>query len=158
MSSSYVVFANLREVCCSNTAEVRLLRFSEIQERWRAYECWHDSSRWTGNFDNFLFLISVNYVFHKLWCLNVWFVLDALQSRLFHGTINLIQSGRWSFLISGGWRNGCYAMPLMMKISLIFQRFAFVLLYIFSVVLLALLILYVRSMLCYQFIFLLKQD
>ncbi|KAL0825612.1 hypothetical protein Bca101_049289 [Brassica carinata] len=65
MSSSYVVFANLRAVCCSNTAEVRLLRFSETQERWRAYEC-----------------------------LNVWFVLDALQSRLFHGAINLIQSGR----------------------------------------------------------------
>ncbi|CAN6879035.1 unnamed protein product [Brassica oleracea] len=41
MSSSYVLFANLRAVCCSNTAHVRLLRFWEAQERWRAYECRH---------------------------------------------------------------------------------------------------------------------
>ncbi|CAN6872012.1 unnamed protein product [Brassica oleracea var. botrytis] len=45
MSSSYVLFANLRAVRYSNTAHVRLLRFWEAQERWRAYECRHASYR-----------------------------------------------------------------------------------------------------------------
>ena len=59
-----------------------------MSERWRAYESWHASPRWTGNSDSFLFLISVSYVFHRLRCVNVWFILDSLQSTLSHGIIN----------------------------------------------------------------------
>ncbi|CAN6881123.1 unnamed protein product [Brassica oleracea var. botrytis] len=65
MSSSYVFLANLRAVRCSNTAELRLLKF------WEA----HNVRKGGG-------LISVD----KL-------LLDE-QSTIIHGTINLIQSGR----------------------------------------------------------------
>ncbi|CAG7897029.1 hypothetical protein IGI04_029907 [Brassica rapa subsp. trilocularis] len=65
MSSSYVLLANLRAVRCSNTAELRLLRF------WEA----HNVRKGGG-------LMSVDML-----------LLDE-QSTLIHGTINLIQSGR----------------------------------------------------------------
>ncbi|KAH0877014.1 hypothetical protein HID58_064408, partial [Brassica napus] len=77
MSSSYDLFTNLGAVCCSNTAEVRLLTF-----------------RKGGKLISVDILLLDEQVFHKPQCLNDWFVLDVLQSTLIHGTINLIQSGR----------------------------------------------------------------
>ncbi|KAG2269173.1 hypothetical protein Bca52824_063728 [Brassica carinata] len=60
MSSTYVLLANLRAVCCSNTTELRLLRF------WEAHNV-----RKGG------MLMSVDML-----------LLDE-QSTLIHGTINL---------------------------------------------------------------------
>lgn len=85
--SSYVLLANLRAGRCSNTAEVRLLRF------WEARNVRKDGE--LMSLDMLLLDEQVNpIVFCFLFlsvrscCLIVWFILGSSQSTLIHGSIN----------------------------------------------------------------------
>ncbi|KAF3588878.1 hypothetical protein F2Q69_00026192 [Brassica cretica] len=92
MSSSYDLFTNLGAVCCSNTAEVRLLTFRKGGK-----------------------LISVD----------ILLLDEQVPSRVAvytHPRDHQLDP-EWKMIRPdlGRIRNGCYTMPLMMKISLIFQ-------------------------------------